>query len=141
MCWYVLSFPISYLVNISLTTRKFPKLCNIAKYISLFKKGDFLDYSNYRLTLLLSTFSKIFEKYVYKKVYSFIQNDNLLFKSQFGFRSGYSSNNTIVTLVESIKKYIDQILCVPVIYRSWKAFDIVDHQILQQKLYRHGFEL
>ena len=118
------------MVNISLTNRKFPKLCNIAKYISLFKKGDFLDYSNYRLILLLSTFSKIFEKYVYKNVYSFIQNDNLIFKSQFGFRSGYSSNNTIVTLVESIKKYIDQILCLPVIYGSWKAFDIVDHQIL-----------
>ena len=80
--------------------------------------------------MLLSTFSKIFEKYVYKKVYSFIQNDNLIFKSQFGLRSGHSSNNTIVTLVESIKKYIDQILCVPVIFRSLKAFDILDHQIL-----------
>ena len=49
---------------------------------------------------LLSTFSKRLEKCVYKRVYSFLEKNNL------GFRSGYSSNHTIVNLVESIKKYI-----------------------------------
>ena len=44
----VLSFPTSYLVNLSFTTREFPNLCKIAKVIPLFKKGDPLDFSNYR---------------------------------------------------------------------------------------------
>ena len=71
-CADVLSFPISYLVNLSFTTREFPNLCKIAKAIPLFKKGDPLDCSSYRPISLLSTFSKIFEKWVYKRVYSFL---------------------------------------------------------------------
>ena len=55
----------------------------------------------------LSTFSKIFEKCVYKRVYSFLGKYNLTFKRQFGFRLGYCFNHTTADLVESIKKYID----------------------------------
>ena len=47
-CANVLSFPISYLVNLSFTTGEFPNLCKIAKVIPLFKKDDPLDCSNYR---------------------------------------------------------------------------------------------
>ena len=60
-CADVLSFPISYLVNLSFTTGEFPNLCKIAKVIPLFKKGDPLDCSNYRPIYSLSTFSKILE--------------------------------------------------------------------------------
>ena len=37
-CADVLSFPRSYLVNLSFTTGEFPNLCRIAKVIPLFKK-------------------------------------------------------------------------------------------------------
>ena len=87
-CADVLSFPISYLVNLSFTTGEFPNLCKIAKVIPLFKKGDSLACSNYIPISLLSTFSKIFEKCVYKRVYSF--HEKIISKRQFGFRSGYS---------------------------------------------------
>ena len=43
----------------------------------------------------------------YKRAYSFPENNNLISKRQFGFRSGYYSNHKIENLVESIKKYID----------------------------------
>ena len=99
-------FAIPYLVHLSFTTREFPNLCKIATVIPLFKKGYTLDCSNYRPISLLSTFSRKFGKCVCKRVYSFLEK-NLIFKQQFGFSSGYSSNHTIVNLVESIKKYID----------------------------------
>ena len=100
-CADVLSFPISYLVNLSFTTGEFPNLCKIAKVIPLLKKGDPLDCSNYRPISLLSTFSKILGKCVYKRVYSFLEENNLIFKRQFGFKSGYCSNYTIANLLES----------------------------------------
>ena len=82
--------------------------------------------------------SKIFEKCVYKRVYSFLEKNNLIFKRQFGFRSGYCSNHTIVNLVESIKKYIanDYYVCSMFIDLE-KAFDTVDHQILFKKCYHY----
>ena len=138
-CADVLSFPISYLVNPSLITGEFPKLCKITKVIPLFKKGDPLDCSNHRPISLLSTFSKIFEKCAYKRVYSFLEKNSLIFKCQFDFGSGYSSNHTTVNPVESIKQYIDNdnYVCSVFIILE-KAFDTVDHEILLQKLYYYG---
>ena len=49
-----------------------------------------------------STVSKIFEKCVYKRVYSFLDKNNVIIKGRFGFSSGYPSNHTIVNVVESI---------------------------------------
>ena len=126
-----------YLVNLSFTTGKFPNLCKIAKVILLFKKGDSLDCSNYRPISLLSPFSKIFEKYVYKRVYSFLEK-NLIFKRQFGFRSGYSSNHIIVNLVESIKKYIDNDNYVCSVFVDLEKALSKDHQIIFEKLYHYG---
>ena len=60
-----------------------------------------------------------------------LRKNNLIFKRHFGFSSSYSSNHTIVNLVESIKKYIDNndFVC-SVFIDLEKAFDTVDHQIL-----------
>ena len=88
---------------------------------------------------LLSAFSKIFEKYVYKRVYSFLEKNNLIFKRQFGFKSGSSPNHTIVNLAENIKKYIDNDNYVCSVFIDLEiVFDAVDHQILSQKLYHYG---
>ena len=138
-CADVLPLPISYLVNLSFTTTEFPILSKISKVMRLFKKCDPLDCSNYRATSLLSTFSKIFEKCVYKPVHSFLDKNNVIFKRQSGLRSDYFSNHTKVNLVESIKKYIDNDNYVCSVFTDLeKAFDTVDHQILLQILYHCG---
>ena len=59
-------------------------------------------------------------------MFTLLEENNLIFKRQFGFRSGYSSNHTIVNLVESIEKYIDNdnYVC-SVFIDLGKAFDTV----------------
>ena len=44
------------------------------------------------------------KKCMYTRLYSFLEKHNLLFNKQFGFRSRYSTNHAIISLIELIKK-------------------------------------
>ena len=73
-CADVLSFPISYLVNLSFTTGKFPNLCKIAKVIPLFKKViplivliiDLYPYSPHSVKYLKNVFTSEFTLFLRK---------------------------------------------------------------------------
>ena len=62
---------LSYIFNQSLSQGKFISCFKHTKVIPLFKKGCPKDVSNYRPISLLSCFSKIIEKIVYIRLYSF----------------------------------------------------------------------
>ena len=51
----VLAKPITDLCNLSITSRKFPDSCKIAKLKPIYKKGSFTEASNYRPISLLHT--------------------------------------------------------------------------------------
>ena len=57
------------LVNESLLCGIFPKKLKLAKVTPVFKKGSTQDKDNYRPISVLSVFSKIFEKVMYKRLY------------------------------------------------------------------------
>ena len=78
-----------------------------AKVIPLFKKGCPLTTSNYRPISLLSVFSKITEKLMYKRLYHFLEQHNILYNLQFGFRANHSINHALISLTESIKNSLD----------------------------------
>ena len=59
---YLLSQPLSFLFNQSISSGKFPKLLKSARVIPLHKKGSKTDLNNFRPISLLNCFSKIFEK-------------------------------------------------------------------------------
>ena len=81
---------------------------------------------------LLSVFSKIFEKAIYHGIYSFVTKYKVINTNQFGFRSNDSSEHTLISLIETIKKSIDNDEIVCGILQ--KAFDIVNHEILLEIL-------
>ena len=58
--------------NESFCTGIFPDKLKIAKVIAIHKKGSTDNPSNYRPVSLLSVFSKIFEKLMHKRLYSFL---------------------------------------------------------------------
>ena len=77
---------LTYIMNRSLTSGSFPQFLKIARVIPIFKAGDRNQLGNYRPISILPIFSKIFEKIVFKQLYSFLNKFDLLHSAQFGFR-------------------------------------------------------
>ena len=64
-------------------TGVFPSILKTAKAVPAFKKNSKLDYSNYRPISLLSNIEKILEKFMYKRLYTFLNNNNIVFNLHF----------------------------------------------------------
>ena len=86
-----ISVNLSDLINESFETGCFRDKLKIVKVIPVFKKGLTTKKSNYRPISLLSIFSKIFEKLMYKRLVRVLEECESLFNLQFGFRSGNST--------------------------------------------------
>ena len=74
------------IINISFKTGCFPDAVKLAKVIPIFIAGSKLDINNYRPISLLSVFSKIIEKLMHSRLYSFLEAHNDIYNSQFGFQ-------------------------------------------------------
>ena len=121
---------LSKLVNLCFETGVFPDILKLAKVTPLHKKESKLDYLNYRPISLLSVFSKIYEKLIYTRIYSYLVK-NMIYSKQFGFRSNYSTNHAIISLTEHIRNLLDNGHYVCGIFVDLeKAFDTVNHKIL-----------
>ena len=73
------------LTNESFSKGTFPDKLKIAKVVALHKKGSTDNPSNYRPISLLSVFSKIFEKLMHRRLYNFLEINEILHPLQFGF--------------------------------------------------------
>ena len=74
------------LFNLSFMTSVFPSVLKTAKVAPIFKKDSKLDYSNYSPISLLSYIEKILEQLMYERLYTFLNNNNIIDNLQFGFR-------------------------------------------------------
>ena len=76
---------------------EFPSIMKLADVVPLYKgKEHFLE-TTYRPISLLTTISKVLEKIVYQRVYSFLQDTGQLYKNQFGFRASHSCEHAVGT--------------------------------------------
>ena len=89
---------LSNLITKSLAMELFPKSLKRAKILPIFKNKDKLDTTNYRPISILPVISKVYEKVFY----------NRLSSSQFGFRSGASTEQALLKFSDDILKLIDQ---------------------------------
>ena len=125
--------------NHSLLSGVFPDIMKLAEVVPLFKSKDRMVTANYCPISLLITLSKILEKIVYKRTYSFLQQHGLLYKSQYGFRSAHSCENAITELVGHVIKEQEMGKHTAVLFLDLsKAFDTLEHKVLLKKLEIYG---
>ena len=133
------SFWLSKLVNLCIDIGTFLEILKIAKVTPLHKKDSKLNFLNYRPISLLSAFSKIYEKLLFTRIYSYLNVNKLIYNKQFGFRSNYYTNHAILSITEHIKAFVDTGHYVCEIFVDLeKAFDTVNHKILCEKLNYYG---
>ena len=127
------------IINTSFISGIFPDRLKLAKVIPIFKAGSKLDVNNYRPISLLSVFSKIIEKIMHSRLYSFFETNNVFYSSQFGFQKHKSTQHSLIEIVEKIRSCIESNKYGCGIFIDLKkAFDTVNHTILLQKLEHYG---
>ena len=135
----IISPPLTLVINQSLNTGIFPDTLKVAKVMPLLKKGDNNLLNNYRPISLLPAISKVFEKIVYRQIYSYLEQHNLLLKSQYGFRTDHSTELAGLEFVDRILHDMDNKQFPLAIFLDLsKAFDTLDHTILLTKLKHYG---
>ena len=131
--------PLNIIFNKSLNCGIFPELMKRADISPLFKSKLDNDTNNYRPISLLLTISKLLEKIVYKRTYSFMEETDQIYKSQYGFRSQHSCENAVSELVSEITKGFQNGFYTAALFLDLsKAFDTLDHRVLLLKLEKYG---
>ena len=78
---------------------------------------------------------------MYIRVYNYLNDNNLLFRKQFGFRKGNSTDHALIKFIDSICDSFNQNKYTLVVFIDLsKAFDTADHNILIDKLNSYGIK-
>ena len=136
---YSIIDPLINILNTSMSTGVFPTAFKQAKVIPIHKKHDTKQMTNYRPISLLSTFSKILETIVQKRLYSFMIKHDMFYSSQYGFKKGSSTEHAVIELQNKISTNLNNRLLTAGIFLDLsKAFDTLDHTTLIHKLEFYG---
>jgi len=132
---------LTVIINTSLVTGVFPSLWKHGIVTPIFKSGDIDDVNNYRPITILPILSKILEKIVANQLTSFLEANDLLSKTQHGFRNRLSTETALLQITDEIYNNIDknQVNLLTLCDLS-KAFDSVNHDILLNKLVNHKID-
>ena len=132
---------ITFICNHSITNSVFPSKWKEAKVTPLHKNGPHEEINNYRPISILPVLSKVLEKHVHESLSEFLHQHKLLHETQSGFRAQHSCETALINIIDLWLNAIDNGKMVGVVLVDFKkAFDLVDHEILKNKLEIYGIK-
>ena len=132
---------LTHIINLSILQSTFPNMWKQAKVVPLLKKGDPLTPKNYRPVALLPIFSKILERIVFNQLVENLDLHNLIHPNHHRSRAGHSTATALIQMYDRWVEEVDDGNMVGVMMVDLSAaFDMVDHNILLQKLELFGLD-
>ena len=78
---------------------------------------------------------------MYNRLIKYLDNSNIFYNKQFGFRTRHSTDHAILCIIEKIQRAIENRYISCGIFLDFsKAFDTVNHNILIKKLEHYGIQ-
>ena len=131
---------LTIIFNTFLKAGSYPNNFKLAKVTALFKGGENSEADNFRPISVLSTLNKVFEKLLHAQLTTFLDENNILSKQQFGFRKKHSTSHAVSCLYEKLVHNYEKCDLSAVLFIDLKsAFDTIDIDILLKKLEHYGF--
>ena len=139
LCPHVVAVPLSRVIQKALEEGKFPKLWKAARVLPTHKKGKKSAVGNYRPISILPSFSKVFETILKNTLTGYLERNNILPDSQFGFRGGLSTQEALIAVEHDLKSAKrNKMSCGALLFDLSAAFDTIDLDILTEKLRIYG---
>ena len=119
------------LFNHTLSSGNVPSEWKASNVTAVFKSGDKSWDLNHRHILLISIPSNILEHIFHRRLLWYLVNNSILPPKQFGFRSGSSTLEALLTAIHEWQSHLDRGLIMAALFLDMsKAFDKVPHDRL-----------
>lgn len=136
----IISEPLAKIFNLSIQTGNYPDALKKAKVTPVYKRGEKSDINNYRPISVLPIITGVFERHISKCLVSFLEQHRLIYEQQSGFRQRHSCLTSLTKIIDTWLTAINNNETVGALFLDLtKAFDLVNHQILLQKLSLYKF--
>ncbi|KAK4824150.1 hypothetical protein QYF61_011228 [Mycteria americana] len=137
----VLTKLLSILCQQSWLTGEVPVNWKLANVMPIYKKGRKEDPGNYRPVSLTSVPGKVMEQIILSAITRHVQDNQGIRPSQHGFMKDRSCLTNLISSYDKVTRLVDEGKAVDVIYLDFsKAFDMVSHSILLEKLAAHSLD-
>ena len=137
----IISPVITRIYRASLTQSKTPDVWKEAHVTPVFKKGEKYKAVNYRPVSLTCILCKQLEHILASNIMEHLNNNNLLYAKQHGFRSKLSCETQLLEFTaDALKTVQDRKQCDTIVMDFSKAFDKVSHNRLLFKIDRAGID-